>query len=229
MVLLHSPKILMTMLKALQKKIRYNQKESWDNIALKYMSESKSILDIGCGEGRFIEKDSKRIIGIDRNENSIDICLNKGLNVQVGIVTELPFKNQSFDAVHCSHVIEHLYPDEAHKLLSEMNRVLKTGGIFCIRTPLLYSHFYDDFSHIKPYNPEAILHYIQIKDRGQNTLQRIDGKYEKIKLKYRNRQLFKSISNTSFKRFEFFFNLFYRFGIGSLKKTGYMLVLRKIK
>ena len=41
----------------------------------------------------------------------------------------LPFAENSFVAVYSSHVLEHLYRDEALKLLKEVNRVLREGGI----------------------------------------------------------------------------------------------------
>ncbi len=47
----------------------------------------------------------------------------------------LPFKQGEMDAVYSSHVLEHLYRDEALELLKECERVLKKGGICRIVVP----------------------------------------------------------------------------------------------
>jgi ubiquinone/menaquinone biosynthesis C-methylase UbiE len=216
-------------LKKLRDKITYDQKYECDKKALSYMKECSSILDIGCGEGRFIEHDPKRISGVDHNMKSVSLCGDKGYDVRYGKVTELPFDSGSFDAVHCSHVIEHLLPGEAHQLLREMDRVLKEGGIFCLRTPLLHRGFYNDLTHIKPYNHRAILHYIRIEETRQRTLSDIPGIYRKVFFRYRREPLFPEIKKTPFKHLWIFFDILYRFGITNTNKTGYILILRKIK
>lgn len=47
----------------------------------------------------------------------------------------LPFKDQAFEQVHCSHLIEHVPFEEAPTLLKEIRRVLRTNGIFYIAAP----------------------------------------------------------------------------------------------
>ena len=51
--------------------------------------------------------------------------------VQYGdIVKGLPEKDDSFDAVYCSHVLEHLSHEDFVIALNEVMRVLKPGGVF---------------------------------------------------------------------------------------------------
>ena len=47
----------------------------------------------------------------------------------------LPFADNSCDAIYHSHVLEHLKPDDADRLISECFRVLKPGGILRIAVP----------------------------------------------------------------------------------------------
>ncbi len=209
-----------------RKKMIYNQKADRDKIALKYMINCKKILDVGCGEGRFISNDPKRIEGIDQNEKSLKICQQKGYHVISGDVTQLPFKDQQFDAVHCAHVIEHLLPKEAYAIIKEIDRVLKPGGIFCLRTPMLHNGFYNDFTHVKPYHPEAILHYLE-SDGAQRTYDDMRISYKKIALVYRRQQLFAYSAETVLWAFYVIFNVLHRFGINNPKKTGYMLIMKK--
>ena len=216
-------------LKPYQKIFRYNTKDYLNKIALKNISNCKSVLDIGCGEGNFIGYNPKIITGVDHNERSLEICRKKGYSVKYANVTDIPFKDNYFDAVYCSHVIEHLYPKDAHRLLIEMNRVLKVGGMFIILTPLLHHGCYDDLTHLKPYNPASILHYISIENTKQKTLENIPGLYKKIELKYRRNQIFTFRSDSTFWFLGVFFNILSKFGITRFKRTGYIMVLKKKK
>ena len=50
---------------------------------------------------------------------------------------ELPYNDETFDIIHCSHVIEHLVnPDQ---VLIEAKRILKPGGLLIIATPNIAS------------------------------------------------------------------------------------------
>ena len=47
----------------------------------------------------------------------------------------LPFQEDSFSAVYASHLLEHLYHEEAKRLLDECFRVLRPGGIIRLVVP----------------------------------------------------------------------------------------------
>lgn len=222
-------KIILKLLNPYKSFFDYDQKYEWDKIALDSMGSCKKILDTGCGEGRFISHNPKTIIGVDHNKKSLKVCKKRGYSVKYSKATSLPFKDASFDAVHCSHVIEHLIPEDAHKLLSEMNRVLKAGGVFCLRTPLLHKGFYFDLTHIKPYYPKAILHYINIEKTNQKTLDDVGAFYKVTKLKYRKEQFLAYLPSIQFRYIDIIFNMLYRFGITGFKNNGYMLILKKVK
>lgn len=193
---------------------RVNHKQNFLNArALKYFKRCHNILDVGCGSGVFVALDPKRISGIDSNPETVTLCRRNKLDVRKGIATKLPFKDNSFDGIHCAHVIEHLQPKDAYIFLKEASRVLKKNGILVIRTPLLWDGFYNNLTHIKPYNPDAIMRYL-VHTSPDTTFPHIKTKFKKVALHWRYRSLF---------------NILYRFGIHRMKKDGYMLVLRKIK
>lgn len=217
-------------LEPFRKRFGYDLRYEWDKITYKYMDKCDRILDIGCGPGRFIEFSPKKIIGLDNNPEAVEICKRKGFTARLGQAIKLPFEDESFDGVHCAHLIEHLYPEDAYRLLKEMNRVLKNGGIICIMTPLLHSGFYYALTHIKPYYPEAILHYLKTMEQDSTSLETIPCLYKIVKLKYRRAQLFERLTAETRLWFLYpIFNVLYRLGIRSFKRTGYVLVLRKIK
>jgi ubiquinone/menaquinone biosynthesis C-methylase UbiE len=49
-------------------------------------------------------------------------------NFQVGYAQDLPFADNSFDAVACILVLHHVAADDQLKAAAEMHRVLKPGG-----------------------------------------------------------------------------------------------------
>ena len=53
----------------------------------------------------------------------------------------LPLKNDSAELVYTSHTIEHITDDGVLHLFSEVNRVLKGGGIFRITAPNIDLHY----------------------------------------------------------------------------------------
>lgn len=113
------------------------------------------VLDVGCGSGRFLQRNPGDFYGIDISQQLVDQCLSKGFKAQVGSATQLPFANETIEAVNCDNVIEHLPPEAAAVMINEFARVLKKGGIAVIRSPL-GEYVWNTFSHIRPYPPAAI-------------------------------------------------------------------------
>lgn len=70
--------------------------------------------------------------------------------VQKVDITDIPFKENYFDAILCNHVLEHI-PDDA-LAMSELYRVLKKGGWAILQVPIDYSreYTYEDFSITTP-------------------------------------------------------------------------------
>lgn len=204
---------------------KYNKNYQEENLLKKellYFSDCEKILDVGCGVGEFVNIDSKRIMGLDHNKKSIAICKRNKLSAVVGEVTKMPFKDKSFDGVHCAHVIEHLLPAEAYIMLGEIGRILKKNGIFVLSTPILWEGFYSDFTHIKPYYPDSIRRYLCANGEQKNfddfpfVFKEIDfyWRYSLLSLKSRVGYLLA--------------NYLYQFGLHSFRKDAYTLVLQKI-
>ncbi len=207
-------------LKKIWEKIGFNQKKEWDKMAYSFLNECNQIIDVGCGIGRFISQNPSKIIGVDWNNKSLKTCKEHGYNVIKGDIRNLPFKDRSVSSIHSSHVIEHFLPMDVHKILSEFNRVLAHKGILIIRSPLLHNGFYSDLTHIRPYNPDVIIHYLTLST--QHTLEQISINFEIIYLRYRYGPI-----NLKIKYLDLIFNELNRWGFPWIKKTGYMLVMRK--
>ena len=79
---------------------------------------------------------SSRARGKYRGDEWVNLDIKKfdDLNV-IGNGLALPFKNDSFDEIHCVHVLEHLTRDKPPVMLKEMHRVLQPGGVVFIEVP----------------------------------------------------------------------------------------------
>ncbi|MGH8011501.1 MAG: glycosyltransferase [Candidatus Binataceae bacterium] len=89
-------------------------------------------LDIGCGSSVIIQS-LNHAIGMDVNMAKLRFLRRYGIPLLRGSAFALPFKDESFDCVINSEVIEHITCDDV--LFTEMWRVLKPGGTLIVGTP----------------------------------------------------------------------------------------------
>lgn len=92
--------------------------------------EPKSILDAGCGEGFTLEKFREKKIGdslagIDFSEYAIQIGkkIHPNLKLKQGSIYDIPYKENFFDLVISTEVLEHL--ESPKKALEELKRVTR--------------------------------------------------------------------------------------------------------
>lgn len=149
-----------------------------------------SILDAGCGEGFTMERLSKsgigkNIEGVEYSKEAISFGkkLFPHLTINQGSVYDLPYKDNSFDSIICTEVLEHL--EEPAKALREMLRVSKKYLIISVPNEPLFmlSNFLrgknllrlgNDVEHINHWNPFSLKKYL-----AQNKV-----KVKKIKLPF---------------------------------------------
>lgn len=115
------------------------------HLASKYLRHSNSkfqILDIGCADGTFASYVGNifnaKTYGVDISSDPINKA-KKILDYACvhDAAVALPFPDKSFSAVFALEVIEHIFDTDF--FLSEIYRVLKSGGILIISTPNLAS------------------------------------------------------------------------------------------
>ena len=110
--------------------------------SIKYNNKmSGSFLDVGCGNGEFMEKLHK--IYPTMNYHGIDIAngvihLNTMdypmVHFAVGSAEGLPYENEYFDVVWCGETLEHL--KDPVGAMKELFRVCKKSGLVMISVPL---------------------------------------------------------------------------------------------
>ncbi len=111
---------------------RYWQRKRHD-IVLRFAPESVPTCDVGCGSSRIVA-DLPHAVAVDMRHDKLAFMrrTNRLLTQADGMA--LPFRDNQFDCVISSEVIEHI-PDENGKFIDELTRVLKPGGILVLGTP----------------------------------------------------------------------------------------------
>jgi len=118
---------------------RHDQFFNVRHFAEKGGGKGRVILDVGCGNGykTGVLAGDNTVYGLDITEANIEKAAEKGIKAQLHDVEDpIPFEDNCFDLVVCSEVLEHLFLPE--KVLKEIHRVLKKGGIFIATVPNLY-------------------------------------------------------------------------------------------
>jgi ubiquinone/menaquinone biosynthesis C-methylase UbiE len=102
----------------------------------KRFPKPRYLLDVGCGNGLFLEiakKFSWNVSGVDVSDPCCKICREKGFTVYCGELRGVNFPDSSFDVVTMFHVLEHVL--NPRSLLVEAKRILKNGGGVIVSTP----------------------------------------------------------------------------------------------
>ena len=106
---------------------------------LKYLQKGLKVLEGGCGMGDkvyHLQQAGIKSYGVDFAPKTVNL-LNKNLpelNISLGDVRKLKFKNEYFDGYWSLGVIEHFY-NGFEDISDEMYRVLKYGGYLFITVP----------------------------------------------------------------------------------------------
>ncbi|MBN3922106.1 methyltransferase domain-containing protein [Nostoc sp. NMS4] len=95
------------------------------------------VLDLCCGSGQtteFLVKSSQNVTGLDASPKSLQ---RARLNVPEAsyieaFAEEMPFADNLFDVVHTSVALHEMQPQQLRKIINEVYRVLKPGGVFTL-------------------------------------------------------------------------------------------------
>jgi len=100
------------------------------------------LLDIGCASGLLLslaDEGGWETYGIDISEKLLEAAGSRVPRASLfnGQIEDAPYENGFFDAVVALNLLEHLVTPV--RLLSEVSRVLKPGGIFLFKTVIIDS------------------------------------------------------------------------------------------
>jgi len=103
--------------------------------------EAKAVLDLGCAGGVMAEALTDKganVTGVDPAAQAISVATKRAkqmdqvIRYDIGVGENLPYPDDHFDAVVCVDVLEHVV--DLTKVLAEVARVLKPGGLFLYDT-----------------------------------------------------------------------------------------------
>jgi len=114
-----------------------------------YSNDEKSLLDIGCGTGDFLQVAKTNhwdVFGIEPNEQARSIANKKTNNVVFDIDELSKFEASSFNVITLWHVLEHL--PNLEEQISIFKKLLKPNGVLIIAVPNYKSYdarYYKNF------------------------------------------------------------------------------------
>ena len=91
-----------------------------------------SVVEVACGAGRdgkVLQKSGLTYAGLDLSASSVDICRGAGLDAVQGSALALPWDDDQFDAGWSMSTLMHLPGDGMTTALSELDRVVRSGGV----------------------------------------------------------------------------------------------------
>lgn len=135
----------------------------------------ESVLDVGCGEGFTLnrlkeEGIGKKLEGVDFLDIAVNIGkkMHPGLALKQGDIYKLEYKNNSFDLVMATEVLEHL--DDPKKGLKELIRVSKKYILLSVPNEPFFmganflrgknlSRFGNDIEHIQHWTSNGFVRF----------------------------------------------------------------------
>ncbi len=135
----------------------YNRSK-WIIDKLKQIDEGKRILDAGAGELKYktycnhlayVSQDFCQYDGIGDVGFQMGKWDTSGIDI-VSDIIDIPVSNESFDAILCSEVFEHIV--SPHLAIKEFSRILKEGGKLILTAPFCSLTHFAPFHYSTGYN-----------------------------------------------------------------------------
>jgi SAM-dependent methyltransferase len=137
--------------------------------------ETRSLLDVGCGNGMFVNYLTdqcsgrfERLMGVDRSKTALAHVRTEKREASINA---LPFADREFDAVSCQEVIEHLPVPIYKTALTELARVAGQSILICVpykqdleadlsTCPHCRARINIDF-HVRSFDEETMTHLLE--------------------------------------------------------------------
>ncbi len=156
-----------------------------------------SVLDVGCGEGRFLGllgKEVPRKVGVDLSERAIGFA--KAFHPEIEFLAKDASEiEEKFDIVTVIEVLEHIPDDEVSDFFNKLAARTNEHGKILISVP----------STVKPVTAKHYRHYNQELFKNQLEAANISFEIEKVEYVYREPKwlsLYSKLTNNKFGMFQ---------------------------
>jgi len=132
------------------------------------------IFDLGAGSGVYIpylSQKAKHVVALDINKKDYEEVARKGNEFVLADAKHLPFRNEIFDALWASEIVEHF---ESLKPLDELERVTKKIILITMPNPLS-PHFKRDPTHLLKYSVISLEKYFKKRSKRTSNKYMIRG------------------------------------------------------
>jgi len=115
--------------------------------------EGSSVVDVGCGTGVLLKMikaarpDVQRLVGVDFAIDDADAL--SGIDYVAAKIEDLPFADNEFDTVICTHVIEHVLDTRA--AIAELRRICARRLIIIVPREREYKYTFNPHFNFYPY------------------------------------------------------------------------------
>lgn len=131
---------------------------------LSYFSDSKNVLDLGCGRGEFTElllQENINVVSVDLDDDMVEYCRDRGFNIKkMDLLKYLEtIEDNSVDGIFLGQVIEHMQAKDLINMVQLAYKKLKPNSWLIAETPnprslsIFAQSFYLDLTHNKPVHP----------------------------------------------------------------------------
>ena len=148
------------------------EEDLWIDEYKEYLGNTGLCLDLGCGIGQF----SRKFMEYGYKVISSDISNINVINLDMR--EKMPFEDDKFDVVFASLSIHYFSDSDTKKLMAEIKRILKKGGLFIgsvngmqglekikdTAKELDYHYYYNKDRYIRLFDEDDVKNYLSIFD-----------------------------------------------------------------
>ena len=132
------------------------------------MKKGMTLLEPGCGRGEHLRhfKDmGLNVNGLDLSPQAPKLAPDLSISVCDIENESLPYPDDHFDIIYNKSFLEHLR--EPSRVIKEIYRVLKPGGLFLSMVPdweSQYKKYYDDYTHRTPFTTVSLTNIYKVNE-----------------------------------------------------------------
>ena len=136
--------------------------KTFNNIVEHLELNNKSVLDIECSYGEYLEHFGKGSVGLTISRKESEFGKERGLDIRYGNIEseDLPIK-EKFDVIFANNIFEHLY--SPHKFLIDIKKFLKSDSVFILGVPCIPKIVF--LLHIKKFKGSLAVSHINFFTR----------------------------------------------------------------